>query len=294
MEWLSLIECALWYLHGAYAQTYTPIVPNNDTVLYNLVYEIFDAALPTQASINGDTTINNKRYHKVFFLDSQPPSLFGYLRQDTTHSKAWYQSTEENNEYLIMDLNLVVGDTFAINYPTYGARTATVIKVDTFQNRKRVVLDYGYGGGYISDSIAFIEGVGPNAFFMYQIANQYSPVDQVFGFLTCKKYINNVLDFDYDPSDFDCIYFVSTNKIEQQPNIAIFPNPNNGSFVLDLNIPCCSSNLTYKIYDPIGRTLQTGLLNSTTTTLSLAQKGFFYISVISDQQVLTTKLLRVQ
>lgn len=293
MKKLTLLIFAVFIIQFLSAQQYEPIISFDDTTAFSLVHEVWDAAVTETASIDGESEIDGKIYNNVNFY-GQFPSLIGYIRQDSTNSKAWYRSIEEDNEYLIMDLNLNVGDTFDVNYIAYGSEEAIVTRVDTFQNRKRVTLNYRYGGGFIYDHISFIEGVGPNAFFLYQVENNFSPVDQLFGFLTCKKYRNGVLEFDYDPSDDDCILFTSTKSEIKQSNISIYPNPTDESITIKISQELNSNKLTYKLFDQFGRIIKSSVLIDTNTIISISQKGMIYLSIIDDQKVIKTDRIFVK
>ncbi len=283
---LILSISTILIVQHSFAQPYLPIVSFDDTTQFSLVHEIWDVAFTETASVYGESEIDGKIYNNVIY--EQFPSIIGYIRQDSTNSKAWYRSIEENNEYLIMDLNLNVGDTFSVNYIIYGSEEAVVTKIDTFQNRKRVTLNYEYGGGFISDTISFIEGIGPNTFFLYQVENIYSPVDQLFGFLTCKKYKNGVLEFEYDPNDNDCIYFTSTKDKIYENKIFIYPNPTKDSFTISISPKSNIENLNYKLFDQFGRGIKSSAINNEYTKVSISQKGMIYLVILDNHKIIKT------
>lgn len=271
-------------------QTYIPIHTLGDTTEYYLVHEIWDVAGNETSTISGQTELEGRQYFNVHY--NFDPDKVGYLRQDSTNSKAWYRSVADEDEYLIMDLNLIIGDTFVVKNFINESKTATVISIDTFQNRKRLNFDYAIGGGLIHDTLSFIEGIGPNTYFFYQSDDPYHPVEYLFGFLTCKKYINGNLVFQYDPEDDDCRYWTSIKESGKTESIKIYPNPSQGQVYLSLSEELNLNNYRYTLYNSIGQKVTQGHFSNRREILECKNKGIYFLTLEENgQPILVEKIL---
>lgn len=175
----------------------------------------------------------------------------GYLRQDSTNSKAWFK---ENNsdEKLIMDLNMEIGDSIFIDCEMYGQRFSKAISIDTVDSKKVIELDYIYPRILATQTdtikyrpLKFIEGIGTNGSLMYQIDDTDF---HLYGFLLETVFKDSNLEYE---NLEDCDFPVSTENIEPFA-IEIYPNPssnyieviNNGNEeIRRINIYDISGNL---------------------------------------------------
>jgi hypothetical protein len=114
---------------------YKPIA-NGDSISWHLKHEIWDGAILEELVLSDTITLNNKVYFQTFLKDS----LFGYFREDTTTGRAWFWTTYDTTEYLIMDLSLNVGDSFLVK--VYSDTLVTVSSIDTLNGRKELTLDF--------------------------------------------------------------------------------------------------------------------------------------------------------
>ena len=101
---------------------------------------------------------------------------YGRYFQSEDYSKLYYHNEFNDTDYLIMDLNLEVGDTFDMYYWRLlgeyrgGGPVVTDVSFDTI-GRKVVTFDYTPGAGCsgidpaIIGSFEFIEGIGPTRGF---------------------------------------------------------------------------------------------------------------------------------
>jgi len=131
-----------------------------------------------------DTTFDGKTYKKIIFYDvsltngnyyerSNHKYDF-YLREDTTTGQLWCRYPDEDEDFLIADMSLSIGDSIMLrNYDNYyDERKYYVIDKAVIDNRAIVLL---YDSFYISypfvdptfSSVCFIEGVGCSNLISY-------------------------------------------------------------------------------------------------------------------------------
>ena len=81
--------------------------------------------------------------------------------------------------------------------------------------------------------------------------------------------------------------FVNNNE-----HINIYPNPNNGSFIIESN---SAKKQTVQIYDLTGKLVLTEIINGRTTIDgSMLNEGVYSISINSDEGVITKRLVIVR
>ena len=100
----------------ARGQEYVPLLKENH--LWSVSDEKY--------TITGDTIINEKHYQKVFFHKSLPdfdPNSLLYLaaiREDTVEKKVWLLWSGYDEEFLLYDFSLNVGNEFIVKSPFYS------------------------------------------------------------------------------------------------------------------------------------------------------------------------------
>lgn len=116
--------------------------------------------------IDGDTTINSKVYHKIYYsgglINPSPPPYYFYVFEHELHSylreegDRWY-TYRNNQDTLLYDFSLEVGDTLIAAF-TGGA--AIVEDIDSIlvdgEYRKRMKMDLGP----LQSDVYVIEGIG--------------------------------------------------------------------------------------------------------------------------------------
>jgi len=263
---------------------YQPIIAN-DSIQWQLKHEVYDHAFIEMLSLSDTVTIDSTIYTKVNLVSS----LIGYLREDTISGKAWFWGVNDSAEYLIMNLSLSVGDTFYVKMNYYpGPSNAIVTNIDTIDGRKIVELNYHYGGGFISEELKFIEGVGPNASLFYQI-NDDMPIweatgrQYLFGYLVCMEFHYSSIVYAWDTVDFSCGQNVGINDLDKgQHIIEVFPNPST-AMVNFLPDPNNHHVKNVAIYDLIGRLLTEVRLDHSRLQVDLGVYGrSVYIYKASD------------
>jgi hypothetical protein len=150
-------------------------------------YHIIDAGLTsTEIIASGDILINGLSYKRLYidefnsFYSEETntnwknwiPDLHWqwenfYIRESEDASKIYILDANENEEYLISDLDLQVGDEFQIYYPYDGFYTALVDSVYIKDDLKHVQLDWYPYINYDPVKLTFIESVGSDMWFIY-------------------------------------------------------------------------------------------------------------------------------
>ena len=116
--------------------------------------------------IDGDTTINSIVYHKIYYsggiVNEFPPPYYGYVFEHVLHSflreegDRWF-TYRSNQDTLLYDFSLVVGDTFSA---AYTGGTTIVVEIDSIlvdgEYKKRMKMDLGP----LQNDVYVIEGIG--------------------------------------------------------------------------------------------------------------------------------------
>lgn len=201
-----------------------------DTTRYDVLAEVPDAEIPTEVLVFGDTLLAGINYQLVttssLALDIDP-IVVGGLREDTTAGKMWFRRWSDQEESLVMDLSLEVGDTFVLNeyLACYEGEDAIVTSIEFVGNRKTInfkcLSDF-----VIQDSLQFVEGVGPTFSPFLQTLNltidPYQPEIILIGsrYKTCTVYKDEILFWEHDT----CDPIVGSS----QPiitDMSVYPNP---------------------------------------------------------------------
>jgi len=234
-----------------------------------------------------DTILNGNIYTKIGI--SQNSFYQGFLRQDSTHSKAWYIGNSDTIEYLVMDLNLNVGDSMYLNIP-YNGQFSTVDSVYFFNNRKHIQFDFATEFiGY--HKFTMIEGVVSSVGFMF--VDEYTGIIEEANLLCAYK--DGIQVFDIGTSCY--LIGGSTNGFVKRVDFKVFPNPTTDF----LNIERLEENFdnyTFKIIDLTGKIIKTAISeNLPITTISITQlnAGFYYLLIYNeDHQLIGREKIMIQ
>ncbi|MFK8101141.1 MAG: hypothetical protein AB8G15_01400 [Saprospiraceae bacterium] len=170
----------------------------------------------------------------------------------------FWRDDREDQERLIMDLDLVVGDSFDLqaipNLSSYyycdDQRYAIVVSVDEIEDRKRINFDCS--GTF--DPLQFIEGVGPNASILLGTPDPW--LWNFFDFTICQKYENDILTFTYN-NDFEngCLpQTISTDEVATPQYFQVSPNPAKDFLSFKWkNTSTLDQIATFKIQDATGK-----------------------------------------
>lgn len=258
-------------------------IANGEKVSWIVKSEIWDRAIIDTLYLSDTVKINSNKYWEVIYSSEsfhKNNNIVGYFREDTISGKAWFQGYLDSTEYLIMDLSLKKGDSIYVKM-VYGNKYAHIINDEIVAGRKVLTTDYHYGGGFISENLKFIEGVGPNASIMYQIESSTAEeIKQEFGYLICKQYNDSKLVYAWDTINYEC--GLLWDNIDQITNnqILIYPNP----VIETLSLKCSIyDNQTVTLYDALGTIKKVFKLNTFLTTINVSdfKRGLYHIRIDS-------------
>lgn len=199
---------------------FNPII-SSDSVSWHIIHEVWDGTVSDNLSLGDTISIDSIIYNRV----NSYSQTIGYFREDTNSGRAWFME-KDSSEHLIMDLSLQINDTFLVKM--YADTNVTVASIDTINGRRILTLNYKYGGGFISENLKFIEGVGPNAALFYQVNDKgdFFEGDYLFGHLVCRMYHDSSIVYAWDTINFGCGQTgIGIEESIQKNRIEVYPNP---------------------------------------------------------------------
>ncbi|MEL6833888.1 MAG: T9SS type A sorting domain-containing protein [Bacteroidota bacterium] len=183
-------------------------------------------------------TINNKDYNVVTIEDEQDDcvSSVAYVREDREEQQVFFLGPGYDEEVLIADYSLMIGD--SMQFVDWGAP----LRLDTIYYREFAgeMRKYFF---FSNDHNGYYEGVGSNSFGVVPLCSGY---DWLLDF--------EVADSCHDP--------VSTNDQEGQYSFTLYPNPNAGQFFLRLEQKQ-ATDITIQVFDASGRLIHKELHQNT-------------------------------
>jgi Secretion system C-terminal sorting domain len=172
-----------------------------------------------------------------------------------------------------------------------------VVEISAIENRKVITFDQGFGGGFICDSLKFIEGVGPNATLFFQSTELVEPYG--FAYRVCEMYQEDTLSFPLSSEYDSCVNITSASEVlNSNDSFSIVPNPNNGSFVLKNNHPGSNlNNPLFTLFDLNGREIVSlkidgGLPEQQVHLPHIAAGLYFYRISTNEKPVQTGKMIK--
>ena len=249
------------------AQNYESILGSNSTQ-WNITIGNLWGTGTDQHTVTGDTIINGYSYKVINGYSIG--GFQGYLREDTIQGKAWYRNNQDTIEFLIMDLELSVGDSMFVGgnwNPNPGYYF--VDSVYTSNNRKHIRFDFELF--FMSNAkFTLIEGISSNLGFRYQdndYINNFNPK------LLC-SYKNGTQEF----GTGQCI-ISGLNEITNEANINVYPNPFIDYLTIDLSLLKNKIN-QFDLITSTGRILVSGEVNNSKVAienLDQYENGTYFI-----------------
>lgn len=286
-------------LHALFTTGQTSVYyqfPDSNAV-WNIHFQLYCFANGTadeyySITISGDTVINSQTYHKLStpYVRSFSTGICGGLaagykgaiRQDTANKKVFFVPPVSNAEQLLYDFTLKVGDTVKGYTETNAAPTDVVKSIDSVlvgnTYRKRWNINTCY-------NIHIIEGIGST----YGLIER-SPgcaTDQADYSLICFQQNKAAL---YPIPSPSCELITAVNSTnETSVLINIFPNPSNGSFIVDMN----QSIKEIRLADLLGHVvLQRRTNNLTQLSVDNLQSGTYILTLLDkDNKMINRKII---
>lgn len=156
-----LLAISFFTLQWTNAQTYESIFGDSSTYWSIIPFAYCDNACNINLTPDGDTVINTLTYTIL-------PN-YGFIREEINLGRVWFYDDVIGQEFLVMDISLNSGDPFIIYNQLGIAETFYVDSISIIDNRKHVYLTGEIAFCGQSEQLIFIEGIGPNAGFNYQM-----------------------------------------------------------------------------------------------------------------------------
>lgn len=239
--------------------------------------------------ISGDTLIDSLVYHKLStpFLEeisssdcgsSGSPGFRGFIREDTVTRKVYYNPSGQN-EYLLYDFNLEVGDTLegwlaSFNMPNTVQQIDSVLVGNNYRKRWRINDCY---------SIDIIEGIGCTFGLIKETVPCISDLPS-YG-LTCFKQEGETL-YPNTTTDCELITGIETHQL----NNLLYPNPATNTLTLNTDL----KNAQLKVLNAQGQLVyQSAIINSQSAIdVSQLSPGIYFLSISDGTQVVSKKFVK--
>jgi hypothetical protein len=252
MKTLIILSLFLLNVNILLAQNYESIF-GSDSTQWNISMGNLWGMRTDQHKVVGDTTINGLSYKIVDGYNTN--GFQGYLREDSVQGKAWYKNNQDTTEFLIMDLELNVGDSMFIG-GNWNANPGyyLVDSVYISNNRKHVRFDFTlYFMNTLSNGkFTLIEGITSNLGFRYQdndYINNFNPE------LLC-SYKNGTQEFGTN----QCVQ-LNLREINKEEQVSVYPNPFSSRVTIDVSSLKGEIN-QFDLVNSIGQTIKTEAVNN--------------------------------
>jgi len=257
---------------------------------------------PYKFWFQGDTTIGNKKYKKVFqqsgdiVADFQKATYYAAVREDTLAEKIYCIQKDDGIERLLSDFSLNEGDTISVF--TFWGHEQINIKVKNVDSilihsnyRKQVNFEHE---GPVSEELkeAWIEGIGSTYGLFYPGAILHS-IEVDYPRLLC-VHIDDTLYYQ-KPNVSNCYqdFLVGINET-MQSNISVFPTITSEYLYIDnLDYNYSKNDLKYQIINTQGKVLKSGNIKDS-INVSILTQGLYFITIydIDNVKILIKKFIK--
>ncbi len=279
-----------------YSQNYYPFPDSN--AIWNSRYGGYYGSPIVRFGLNGDTAINNQVYSKVYqIVDDSTLNLnnmtyYSAIRENDS-KQVFVKMTDFEEEILIYDFSLNIGDTIISNSPSgyLNYDLCIIADIDTIelennQFRKRFKIN-DYEQDY------WIEGIG-------SIGGLFHPtMDYIIGSycdLTCFKYNDTALYIN-NPECDKCFCSLLTPVIEKEENnnfINVYPNPATTNINIDFKLKNGLS--TIRLINSNGNLIESRITNSFPIRMNIKNLpyGIYLIQLNTEKEIFTKKIIRIE
>lgn len=287
MKKLTLSAVALVFTLMLFSQDYYPLVQENNE--WNVLQVIFNGGNPWDTSfytqtfkISGDTIVNNQVFKKIYKSEEEIPVNWVYegsIREED--EKVWYVSHFNNEERLIYDFTLNVGDTMEFQYQPYMVVDSIAFHEIAGIERKHIYFSYI---DFSPHKELWIEGIGS----IYGILSSGSGGS--IGGWTWFLCMSENGELIYMNPNYNSCFLINTEINETKSlDFNIFPNPTTGLLKIE-NLNNVTIN-SIRLVDLIGQTIKTIENDQTSFDLTGIASGSYMIIIDSENGLLKTKII---
>jgi hypothetical protein len=246
-----------------------------------------------QYTISGDTTINDLSYYKLHktgikYLDIPsgnchydkqiPVNIYaGCFRDDETEKKVYYIPPSENQEILLYDFNLVVGDTLPPMYMNGFQKKYLVVGEDSMELSGKF---YRYFAIKTCENSSYdfliIEGVGSTNGLLSRAGCLFEALYALKCFSINKE---TVFPNNTEPC-IEAIVSVEEKGNIDLESISLFPNPANGT--INISISDNYQAIHFKLYDSKGSLIKSFNSDSNFITIEIPENtaGIYFLTAL--------------
>jgi len=271
-------------------------------------YDANDYKFIKIAMTDKDATIDDITYKKLYFFGENEFDTAFYrnsysgIREDSL-KRVYFRSFNQNQEYLLYDFSLSVGDTFSMSpyydCDIYQGFVFQIYEIDTieYEGIPRKLFKIGHA---LPDTLAptnpqylafWIEGIGNIEGLLFSSCGHISTV-HIYGSLRCYIYNSTLLYHNYPFEISDCITpLVGLDDIEKQDNsITLYPNPANNQ----VNISSENIINSIEIFNFLGQSVYKTNVKSREKIIDInsLSKGVYIIGVSTDMGYIRKKLIK--
>ena len=237
-----------------------------------------------------DTIIENITYKKIYeFTDIEFNPLtaeyFGAMRE-TPQRQVFFRGDYHsiNNEVLLYDFSLSVGDTFGMGSFTFAVASVDTINYNGIPRRKFTIRPFPYdllGGDWI-------EGIGnPEGIYVRpSIAHT-----DAWSVTRCYIHNGDLLYSNYSHGGNDCTTpLMGIEDIKEDNSITLYPNPTNS----EVNISSENIINSVEIFNSLGQRVYQEKINSNTKTIDISSflNGVYILGVNTENGVIRKKIIK--
>ncbi len=279
-----------------FSQEYYPFPDTN--AIWNSQYGGYYGTPKLRFGLRGDTTINSQVYNKVYqIVDDSTLNLvnltyYAAIRENTS-KQIFVKISDYDDEILIYDFSLNVGDTIVSNSPSgylnyYPCILTGIdsIELENNQFRKRFKInEYTFAQDY------WIEGIG-------SMGGLFNPImEYIIGSyceLKCFKHNDTALYIN-NPDCNKCFCTLLTPVIENEESnifIKIFPNPAKSNINIDFKLAKGLS--TVRLLNSYGKIIESRNTDSFPIQMNIdyLHNGIYLIQIDTEYKIFNNKFIK--
>lgn len=263
------------------AQGFKSFFGQESTEWYGWI-EVYDWGSTEVMSCNHDTLIDDVSYKVINFIGNSHSDFL--LREDTVTGKLWCRYIGEDEDHLIVDMSLAIGDTLKIKnllHTSWGDSTLYVVADTTYTDLGLEISLRDIRTGF---NTRFIEGVGCSNLFEYSRYNFYSTIGS--DLLCCFHDGIQVYHWGYQDSCYK--EWVGLDETDPNHTVEVYPNPCQNWITIDGD-----DIKAVSIIDMTGIVLYSNTCCRNPINVSHLPCGFYLLRTEANHRIHHIKLIKI-